>query len=139
MGLVLQTQRRALERAIGANHQDLSRPRRYYLKQGHHGQIEIFFCGVSRGVGTCADLHDLDIAVFGYENPGDPPPRLPEKAVWFSTLVRQPTHSEKRLASAQTNGNQGLMIVETLKLVKVADHVVLFEQDGRTADYVPLV
>ena len=133
MAFVLNTQRRGLEEAIGTKYVDLHKPRRYYLKQKYYGETEIFFWGVSDGVGTCADLHGIDIAVFGYENPGDPPPCRPEKEVWFSTLVRPPTYSEKKLG-----GSDPMRIVEALKPVRVTDEMIVFEQNGGVAVYVPL-
>ncbi len=59
----------------------------------YHNQ-EVYFLGISTGVGTCSDIHDLNVAVFG--NFGEKPePRCPARQGLsdcdFAVLVRKPT------------------------------------------------
>lgn len=62
---------------------------------------EIFFLGVSQGIGTCADIHGLNAAVFGTTSPLplDQPPAL-DKNLLFQTklavFLRPATEDERR-------------------------------------------
>ncbi len=55
-------QRRALESVIGGSFIQISSKKTYWMEDR-----EIFFWGVSEGYGTCSDIHDLSIGVFGFE------------------------------------------------------------------------
>lgn len=75
MGLVLQTQRRGIEElhkhAEPLPHLDITTP--LVLPDG----TPLHILGVSNGVGSCSDIHDMDVLVVGTRPRVDGPPRFP--------------------------------------------------------------
>lgn len=82
-------QRRALELLMQERPEKTTQvggSRRYFF----HGR-EIFLWGISKGIGTCSDLHGIDIAVFGEERSTA---KIPETSCRSLALVRLPLSGE---------------------------------------------
>lgn len=118
MACVKQWQRRALEKlrpwtivplVFSVNGKD-----EFYLINGKR----IYLLGVSSGIGTCSDLKDVNIAVFGYEKPKFIIfPRRWNKTCQWAALLREPT--KKELQEKQAEGIYCWMVVEGLEIFKL--------------------
>ena len=144
MGLILQLQRRAIEslcadrnagelRYVQSNtsfslldQQNPSDPRR---------PIRAF--GVSRGVGTCSDIHGMDVLVFGDGTPDDGIPMIPLSDIQkccYAVLLRKPTPEELGGYSSSVDPRV-LQCVDRLIVRAVRFDSTLFERNHQTARY----
>lgn len=125
MSSIRNYQRRALESLKPKSQSSLTifKNNEYYLKQRKFllfvKKTRIFLLGISLGVGTSADLHGINIAVFGES----PPLRSPltqgqknEQCEW-AVLLRTPTKKEKQ-TWFQLYKNTCCLTVQRLKIVK---------------------
>lgn len=118
MSSVHQYQRRALESLSPDKKNSLtvskSENNTYYLDG-----IEIFLAGISPGAGTCADLHEINIAVFGDSPPEHVqfPRGLEIATCEWSALVRLSTDEEKQVWF-QKNGNTCCLTALSIEFVK---------------------
>ncbi|MDA2936077.1 hypothetical protein MYX06_02575 [Patescibacteria group bacterium AH-259-L05] len=136
MSSIRQYQRRALESFKPETFEFLIRisPRdRYhhhsgilYKKNGQKnttGKRRIFLLGISEGIGTCSDLHGINIAVFGYNQPS---PHEHKKLLTkigngitcdWAALLRTPLPEEIKY---EWNNNTSIscLVVQKLELVK---------------------
>lgn len=115
MSSIRQYQRRALEalKPESQNPLSVSIAHTYYL----NGE-EIYLLGISKGVGTCADLHRINIAVFGKTKPHKSPfagKNELEQCEW-AALLRSPNKKEQQTWFQQYK-NTCCMTVQRLKVV----------------------
>lgn len=125
-------QRRALEHVIG-------NPHPFHLRQGltyHLGGTQIFFWGISEGVGTCSDLHGTDIAVFGFDGPSEPLSEIINCS--FAGLVRSPTDEERRCLRKPPYDDPPLKITEGLSMIEETAHAIRFMRSWKKGNYIPL-
>jgi len=143
LGLIRNYQRRALEKVINIKEPDepitIGPELSFYLGE----ETEIFFTGISKGIGTCADLHGIDIAVFGLEKPKKLPKTTTtsqkHSTIRFFALVRIPTEEEKREILQQHTGNPDNASVYEFKIVQgiapiyqIEDTIWFFETSKQT-------
>ena len=135
MGFVRQYERVALEQAT--LHSEFPHPFthqnacRYFLRLR-----EIYFWGVSPGIGTCAGIKDRNIGVFTFREP--PLPLIQaEEPFSHSALVRHLTE-EETLTLAASN-KKCLRVAEALSLVYIAVDYVAYKSAGRKSIFVEIV
>jgi hypothetical protein len=130
MGFVRQYERFALEQATlysefphPFTHQNA---RRYFL-----GLREIYFWGVSPGIGTCASIKDRNIGVFTFREPSRPLIGA-EEPFSYAALVRDPTDEEMLTLAASYQNNACLRIAEGLSLISIAVDVAYLSADRKS-------
>ncbi|MFA5022245.1 MAG: hypothetical protein WC508_04170 [Patescibacteria group bacterium] len=140
MGFTVQMQRRAIERLrVGA-----SRPpkdigdHRLFLTTGKR----IYIWGISDGVGTCADVKDMDVIVVAKSNPGKNWERMYHKnslpTSRYVVLSRPPTKEEEKKAHHLYGDNVELNTVELLRFVSRDKRGLHFKVVGKTSTYVEM-
>ena len=123
-------QRRALESLVNMGASVITtrlEGAKFYLDE-----TPIYFLGVSTGIGTCSDMHGLDIAVFA-NFPPIGKPRGNMKSCLYAALLRSSTEEEKQ---QQACPDLAYMTVEGLEVVKQEWNYVVFKQGGTKAIYV---
>lgn len=123
-------QRRALESVIGPESPDMLpnlEGDKFYL-----GGEPIYFLGTSSGVGTCSDMHGVDIAVFSM-TPANGEPRGTLESCTHAALVRPLTEEERE---QQAYKEVAYKAVDGLRVVKKEWNYVIFERNGKKAVYV---
>lgn len=131
MGFILQTQRRAIEKLFSPEFKvelKVRRKQRYYLE----GK-EIFLLGISRGVGSCSDYHDINFAVFGKKG-SSKFPSLDTIECAGGVLLREP-HKEE---SKKWKDDAAILVVEKLRVLSEEDAVICFTKTEKQTSYVPL-
>ncbi len=130
MGLVIQFQRRAIERVMHQETLRLDKNQRYHL-----GESEIYLYGISEGVGTCSDerYHGIDIAVFGKLKPDGAERDLP-RSCYGAVLLRMPYKDEKGISFIGKVTNT-TCAVEGLKVVQRNGDGYRFSSNGKTELY----
>ncbi len=124
MGSVRNYQRRALEalqpRASHSFWVSFSNEDIYYLDDKR-----IYFLDVSKGIGTCSDLHGVNIAVFGrknlnlYRRPGS----VQSVFCKWAALLRRPTIKELR----EEWKNEGVCnVVELIEFIRKEGQNIFF-------------
>ncbi len=114
MGNVHTPQRRALESLKPEEVRSLviSIEDKYYFNGN-----EIFFLGISEGIGTCSDLHGINIAVFGQEE--SPSPRFPRGKIKvncsWAAILRKPADEE--LKQEGHNSDTLCLMVEGIEIL----------------------
>lgn len=70
----------------------------FYESKNYQIVFPLGFFGISEGVGTCADVHDINVAVFGKIDGTRPKPyaRYPLSSCGFAVLLRKPTPEETK-------------------------------------------
>src|SRR3989344_2385352 len=129
MGFIVQMQRRVIE-AIYADHElTIEEGAKYFI-----GDDEVFLLGISRGIGTCSDLHGIDIAVFG-KSRLDPEHESRQRKYDASitscrgaVLLRDPDSVDKNMPH--------LMLLEALLTIKQGGATTHFEKTGKASTYV---
>lgn len=114
MGNVHTPQRRALESLKPEEVRPLviSIKDRYYFNGN-----EIFLLGISEGIGTCSDLHGINIAVFGQKelsSPRFPRGKTEVNCSWVA-LLRKPTDEE--LKQEGHDSRTPCLIVEEIEIL----------------------
>ena len=87
---------------------------------------KIYLLGISKGIGTCSDLHGIDVAVFGHIEPKDN--RIPLKpnarifCAW-SALLRKPIEEEFQNELKDKSGIPHLVVelIEPILLIEKKD------------------
>lgn len=130
MGLILRTERRPIEAVYGQNLISLKPGQKYFLE----GK-ELFFIGVSKGVGTCSDLRGIDIAVFQYTT--NQPAVTPSRACHGTVLIRNRREGEltKWLYPEQI---KICLVAEGIEIARSEENTTYFESNHKTEIYVPL-
>lgn len=131
MGLVLQFQRRALEDVV-LDKNKKSRNKfptdnvRYFLENGE----ELFLLGVSEGVGTCSDAHEIFIGVLS-TTPVQRIDRYRNTSVFCAgfAILRNPTREE------WDESNMPCMMVEGLKVKSVNIGPIVLARNGKKKLY----
>lgn len=130
MGFILRTERRAVESVFQHNLISLRSGQRYFLENR-----EIFFVGVSLGIGTCSDLHGINIALF--QEIDSRSTIIPLVTCAGTVLVRNRRENEptKWLYPAQI---PICRITEGIITTRTDENRVYFESSRTTNIYVPL-
>ena len=120
-----------------------------YICPGHLyflDRKEIFFVGVSEGIGTCADLKGVNIAVFTTHKPSEE--QRQEYAVLlrsqlricqFSVLRREPTDDELQRIKESEGPNTLILVGEGLLVVNNRSGVFNFVRNSKKSVYVNIV
>lgn len=130
MGLILRTERRAVESVFQKNCISLKPGQRYFLESR-----ELFFVGVSPGIGTCSDLHGINIALF--QEVVNRPTIIPLITCAGTVLVRSRRENEptKWLYPVQV---PICRITEGIRVARTDGNKIYFESSCATNIYVPL-
>ncbi|MDO8496548.1 MAG: hypothetical protein Q7S43_03805 [bacterium] len=130
MGFILRTERRAVESVFQKNLISLKPGQRYFLENK-----ELFFIGVSMGIGTCSDLHGINIALF--QEVDNQLTTIPLITCAGAVLVRDRRDNEptKWLYPAQISICR---ITEGIRTTRMDGHTIYFESSRTTNIYVPL-
>lgn len=130
MGFILRTERRAVESVFQQNFISLRSGQRYFLENR-----EIFFVGVSLGIGTCSDLRGINIAIF--QEIDSRSTIIPLVTCAGTVLVRNRRENEptKWLYPAQI---PICRITEGIITTRTDENRVYFESSQTTNIYVPL-
>lgn len=135
MACIIQTQRRALENVLDNSPLKIEKEQYYDL----NGE-ELTLLGVSVGVGTCSDMHGVDIAVFSKEVPFDPDmhhlPLLPKECSG-AVLVRKPFSGETDPELPLGHGQKAL-VAEGLTATCREGRIIGFLSNQRKRFYIPL-
>ncbi|MDO8558481.1 MAG: hypothetical protein Q7S09_04840 [bacterium] len=135
MGLILQFQRRAIEAVFEDCSLKISEGQRRYLD----GE-ELSLLGVSVGVGTCSDLHDVDIAVFGkkaaFDLRANHPVSLP-KECRGAVLLRSRLEGEVD-PECPVGPGQYAFVVEGLRITPRQGRAVHFTRNFKKRTYIVL-
>lgn len=130
MGFILRTERRAVESVFQKNCISLKPGQKYFLENR-----ELFFVGVSLGIGTCSDLHGINIAIF--QEVVNQLTITPLMTCDGTVLVRSRRENEptKWLYPAQI---PICRITEGIRVVRTDGNKIYFESSRATNIYVPL-
>lgn len=122
MSCIRQYQRRALEALKPKEIQSI------YLLSTNEFYLDnqkIYLLGISEGIGTCSDLHGVNIAVFSRAKPEDNRMLLGQNKEIFcawSTLLRKPTEEEFQNELKDKKGIAYLV-------VELIEPILLIEKD----------
>lgn len=136
MSGIWQMQRRALECATHGQELNLQVGPQQVL-QLEDGRT-LFPLGVSQGIGTCSDIHGINILVLGVEEPTDGRNRdyvFSEKCSRVA-LLRDVTPEER---AQLTNPSHAWAMTERLELVRQGEEIVVFMRPGVTKPYVHII
>lgn len=128
----------------------LKRGDRYFLSRK-----EIFLLDISDGIGTCADLKLVNIAVFGEKGPSkfptqyklqklnsDVTDRLSKVKCEFAVFLRTPTAKEKKRQfeeEGHPRTDQSSMMAERLSQVSTNDRTLYFVLSGKKKIYLSII
>ncbi len=138
MGNIHTPQRRALEALKPEKIYPLiiSTEDKYYF----NGK-EIYLLGISEGIGTCSDLKDINIAVFGQKEPCSPrfPRGKTEVDCSWAVILRDPTDEE--MEQEERDGRIPCLTVEGIEilgkfLIKKGRTIYQFISTGKKKIYV---
>ena len=134
MGFVIQYQRRAIESVMHQEGLRLDRNQKYHLEGS-----EIYFYGISTGIGTCSDerYHGIDIAVLGKEPAEDRERGLP-RSCHGAVLLRTPHEGEIDIAKFPYK-NTTVLAIEGLKVFQRDANSITFSSNGKVELYTDLV
>jgi len=137
MGFILQQQRRAIEAVFSPIALTLF-PDCSFVFEG----TPLNLLGVSEGVGTCANVKDINVAVFSMEFPFNPEfhrlPEFPTRCLG-AVILRNPTKIEiDELKKERHYLEQGRLAVEGLRFAAVSPKQFRFQSNGRSTTYVRL-
>lgn len=125
-------QRRALESLLqkGLAAPVVLKENQQYFLDGE----EIFLLGISKGIGTCSDLHGVNIAVFGHTRPKriQGRPVFPEQCE-AAAIIREPTSEE------WPDQNSPARIPDNLVVVKETAECIWFVRKGSGDPYVQTI
>lgn len=126
MSRVNQDQRRGLEKLISKRDREFivhcDGSQKFRFENGS----ELFLLGISIGIGTCSDVHGVNIAVFGIAKP-------PAPAKCF-----QPVSCRVAALLGNCYTNQDLLVkreVKKLKIQKYSRDLIIFRLTKRNAWY----
>lgn len=135
MSSIRQYQRRAIEALARANvlrSMEIKFGVKFFL-DGH----EVFFGGISPGVGSCSDMHDVDFAVFSsLDSDAVPLPEKP-KSVAGAVFVRGARTKVERQAIGDYRG-QLVLVVEALRHYDVRPGLTRLYKVGKKKSYVSI-
>lgn len=98
----------------------------YYLEDR-----ELYLLGISEGVGTCSDLHGLNIAVFSHKGGKD---GISPKPCDYAGLVRKLT-TEETNEDYYARRNISRLVVDGLEVVEDTAEFTRFANTGRKERY----
>ena len=137
MGFVLQRQRRAVE-AVFDKFDILIKQESRFLFENK----KINLLGISRGAGTCSDIHNINIAILSLDYPFNPElHRLPKFPITCqgAVLLRNPNHEEIEAGKISFSPNAPICAVEGLKLVSRSENdIFCLNSNGKSITYVIL-
>ena len=132
MAHILQNQRRTLESLRPSEDMEvIIRPRQVYRYEGH----QLFLSGISKGMGTCSDLHNIDIAVFEYglKEKQRFIPKSEINCAWTAVL-RDPYFYE-----VARDDPRAWLVLEGLKPTLAEEMFINFEYSGKLQLYVATI
>lgn len=134
MGLTIQTERRAAEAVFQKVIFSQQISQKYHL-----AGKEIFLSGISLGIGTCADLHKVNIAVFEYRQKPKRQLSGPVNLINCSgaVLIRSRQENDP-IASIYPEQVPICLVAESLLIERVADDEMYFRSGGTRRVFVPL-
>lgn len=136
MGSLRQYERRAIEEATADS--SFLTPLLYKDQQRYYVDTrEIFFCGVSPGIGTCSSIKDRDIGVFILGEPRFPTFRA-EQPYHYAALVRTLTPEEMETIPVHER-NGAFRLAEALRSCEIMADFTRFYLAGSKALFVELV
>lgn len=132
MGFIVQMQRRAIEqlKEEGPPLVFSTGEVRFLLENGR----ELHFLGRSKGVGTCSDIHGMDVLVVSEVHGNGRKPPVSSWSVAYAVLLRDPTAEEIR--QNHNLDETCLEAVELLQLVAQNGSNFTFRKTGRSSCYV---
>ena len=138
MGLVIQFQRRAIEKVFAITHVTITKENEFRLN-GHRLNL----LGISTGVGTCSDIWGVDIAVFEQNSQTEPlhPLVFPIHCQGLVLLRNLLPGEYKDQKKSEWYVGQSLLMVEGLEVKdkRSLDNLVNLKLSGRKSSYVHLV
>ncbi len=138
MGLVFQVQRRAIE---DLRHEAEATPITNIENEGYISTLtgqQLYIAGISPGIGTCSDVHGVDVLVLSEEQPIERR-NIGNLACAYTVLVRNLTEQE---ATGDALAKLGVArrCVELLRpLGQDEDGSAVFDRTGKTSIYTKLV
>lgn len=138
MGLTIQFQRRAIE-SHAREPEAISPPDITNITQIEAPDgTKFYYAGVSRGIGTCSDIHDMDVLVLT-SNLIEPSRKVGNLSCAYTVLVRTLTPEEAYADDLARSGISRLC-AELLEPVQVQDDSrVVFEPTGKNTFYTNVV
>ncbi len=136
MGFVIQMQRRAIERLY--RHVDvrtIPNLTNKILKTATGSRL--FVQGVSRGFGTCSQVHGVDVAVLGFRTYYMQDTSTLHMHCKYCVLVQEATPAEYKARNTHSE-DVTLMRVELLGVSQASSNSIEFLQTGITSWYIPL-
>ena len=138
MGLITQMQRRSVEKVYVPFEMTIRAADKFFLFQK-----EIRLLGISVGIGSCSDIHGVNIAVFSKEFPFNPDiHRLPDFPIRCggAVILRSPRYEEiENIGNDHKTTIIPLCAVEGLELVAAKSHEKIFYVNGKSDTYVILI
>jgi hypothetical protein len=133
MSSIRNFQRRALEFLIkkGADKEKENLPVSLANTKFYIGETPIYLLGVSDGIGSCADMHGVDIAVFSFSPPTQQN-SLPVDTCAHAALIRNLTEEERLM---QPYPEVSYRVAEGLKIEKKERNYVIFALTGTKKIY----
>ena len=97
----------------------------YYLQRKKDGEIKfqrIYLLGISEGVGTCSDLKDVNIAVFGRKKPSYIrfPKKTKEIICEWAALLREPSQQELK-EEGKDSKSMPYLQVEEMRIYRIEE------------------
>jgi len=138
LGLVIQFQRRAIEKVFARTHITITKETEFRLNG--HG---LTFLGTSTGVGTCSDIHGINIAVLGQGSGIRPAHPLTSPIDCLGLVLLRnllPEEYEDQKKSGWYVG-QSMLMIEGLKIKeeRSPNNSINLKLSGRKSSYVHLV
>lgn len=137
MGLIIQMQRRAIERLRDNAPSPLSDMEAKILTLADGTRI--YPWGTSTGEGSCSDIKGMNVLVVGSSPFGsDVWLRGPLQKHAYVVLSREVTDAEREEYYRRNPWKPGLGCVELLRHVRTDEQSVIFERTGRVEIYIVL-
>lgn len=138
MGQIRQNQRRAIESFAGEP--EAVRPPciTSSTQLGGPNGNNFYYAGISRGVGTCSDIHGMDVLVLS-NNPPASSREIGELSCAYTVLVRTLTPEESAADQLAIDGYSRECIQLLVPVGGQDDGRVVFEPTGKNTFYTKLV
>ncbi len=138
MGLVIQFQRRAIESHVREPEAVIPPNLTGATRIGGPDGTSFYYAGVSQGIGTCSDIHDMDVLVLS-NNPTAQSREVGGLSCAYTVLVRRLTPEESAADHLAKIGISRLC-AELLRPIPVQDDgLVVFEPTGKNTFYTNVV
>ena len=155
MSGIRQNQRRAVEALFAGEVYDAVKRRQKLFRSAVSAHVvghkvlfklktgeQVHLCGISVGVGTCSDIHGMNVAVFGSSDPErnvleEEKEALP--ACFYAALLRSPKSTDRH-ADVLANARLAVEFLEICSLEETADGVTVWlEGSDLGVAYVPVL